>query len=122
MNVRALRMGLLLIAMAVGLATGCGRHSAPSAALAAPPDKESCDTEARQLAVSVRVYTAPDGSASPILALAAGHFVYRCEERGNWLGVMYPAVGEKVDCAERGPEHACALGWIRRGTHMDIFG
>ncbi len=71
---------------------------------------------------SAALYSTQDGGEAPVQTLGAGRFVYRCEERGDWLGVMYPAVGEKVDCAERKPERACSLGWIRKDTHMDIMG
>ncbi|MDD5322944.1 MAG: hypothetical protein PHD43_20505 [Methylococcales bacterium] len=68
------------------------------------------------------VYPAPKPSLAPVVKLDQGRFVYRCEQRGEWLGVMFPAVGEKVDCAERQPERACSIGWIRRETKMEIFG
>ena len=39
---------------------------------------------------------------------------YRCEQRGERFGIMFPAVGDKADCAERQSERACSFGWIRR--------
>ena len=115
-----LRFALLLPSVITGIATGCSRHDAASAGLAAPAARASCDTEARQLTESAALYSAPE--TAPVAILAAGRFVYRCEERGDWLAVMYPATGEKVDCAERRTQRACELGWIRKDTHMAIFG
>lgn len=86
------------------------------------PARATCDTEARQLSEAADVYPAPKPSLAPVVKLDQGRFVYRCEQRGEWLGVMFPAVGEKVDCAERQPERACSIGWIRRETKMEIFG
>jgi hypothetical protein len=119
---RVLRVALLLAPVVVGLATGCREHDAASGALTASPARASCEAEARQLTESAALYSATDTGAAPAATLASGRFVYRCEERGDWLGVMYPAIGEKVDCATRRTDRACALGWIRRDTHMAIFG
>lgn len=119
---RVLRLGLLFISVGVGLATVCRGHDAAFGAIVAPPNRASCETEARQLSESAVLYNAPDPDAVPVATLAAGRFVYRCEERNGWLGVMYPAVGEKVDCAERQPDRACALGWVSKDTQMEIFG
>jgi hypothetical protein len=68
------------------------------------------------------VYAAPGSGLAPVTKLVQGRFVYRCEQRGEWLGVMFPAEGEKVDCSQRRPERACALGWIRRDVKMEILG
>lgn len=68
------------------------------------------------------VYPAPKSGLAPVAKLAQGRYVYRCEERGEWLGVMFPAEGEKVDCSERRPERACSLGWIGQRTKMRVLG
>ena len=89
----------------------------------APPSRTTCATEAQQLSEAVAVYPAPESGLTPIAKLDAGRFVYRCEQRGEWLGIMFPATAEKVDCAERQPpEGACSLGWIRKYTKMELFG
>lgn len=89
---------------------------------AALPVRAACDTEARQLMEATAVYAAPKSGLVAVAKLEQGRYVYRCEERGEWLGVMFPAEGEKVDCAERRPERACSLGWIRQHTKMRVLG
>jgi hypothetical protein len=68
------------------------------------------------------VYPAPKSGLAPVAKLEQGRYVYRCEERGEWLGVMFPTAYEKVDCSLRRPERACSLGWIRKHTKMKLFG
>jgi hypothetical protein len=114
--------GAWLIALLSTFAFGCaGTERAATEAVVAPA-RATCDTEARQLSEAADVYPAPKPSLAPVAKLDQGRFVYRCEQRGEWLGVMFPSVGEKVDCTERRPERMCSLGWIRRETKMEIFG
>lgn len=108
----------LLSAFAIGCAGT--EHLATVADVA--PSRASCETEAQQLNEPAAVYPAPKPGLAPVIKLDKGRFVYLCEQRGEWLGIMFPAVGEKVDCAERKPGRACSLGWIRRETKMEIFG
>lgn len=103
-------------------AVGCARAEHMAALTALPPARTSCDTEAQQLNELAAVYPAPNPGLAPVIKLDKGRFVYRCEQRGEWLGIMFPGAGEKVNCAERQPERACSLGWIRRETKMEIFG
>jgi len=86
------------------------------------PVRATCDMEAQQLKEKADVFPAPKSGLVPISKLDQGRFVYRCEQRGKWLGVMFPALGEKVDCAERRIGHSCLFGWIRSETKMEIFG
>lgn len=103
-------------------AVGCVGRERVVAEAATPPVRATCDTEARQLRELAAVYPAPKSGLAPVAKLDEGRFVYRCEQRGEWLGVMFPAAGEKVDCTERQPERACSLGWIRKHTKMELFG
>ena len=104
------------------VATGCVDARRDSEVTPVLPSHISCETEARQLSEATDVYPAPQFNIAPVVNLAQGRFVYRCEQRDDWLGIMFPAFGEKVDCAERPPEQACSLGWIRRNTLMEILG
>lgn len=106
----------------MALLCGCVATERFATVAVVSPARTTCETEARQLSEAADVYPAPKPGLAPIAKLDQGHFVYRCEQRGEWLGVMFPAVGEKVDCAERQPERACSLGWIHREAKMEIFG
>lgn len=86
------------------------------------PDRATCDTEAGLLMETTVVYNAPKSGLAPVAKLGQGRFVYRCEQRGEWLGVMFPGAEEKVDCSQRRPERACSLGWIRRDAKIEILG
>lgn len=111
-----------LIAVLCAFSGSCvGTEHAPEGT-AVPPVRAACDTEARRLMEATAVYSAPKSGLAPVAKLDQGRYVYRCEQRGEWLGVMFPAEGEKVDCAERRPERACSLGWIRQHTKMELFG
>ncbi len=110
------------IAVLAAFSGGCVANEHVPEGTAVPPVKAACDTEARQLMETTAVYPAPKSGLAPVANLEQGRYVYRCEQRGEWLGVMFPAEGEKVDCAERRPERACALGWIRKNTKMQLFG
>jgi hypothetical protein len=82
----------------------------------------TCDQEARELMEPVAVYAAPRSGVAPVAHLDQGRFVYRCEQRGEWLGVMFPAADEHVDCSQREPKRECSLGWVRRDVTMQILG
>jgi hypothetical protein len=112
----------ILLSFIFVFVVGCADTEHVTTVTVMPPDRITCETEARQLSEPVAVYPAPKSGLTPIVKLDKGRFVYRCEQQAEWLGVMFPAVGEKIDCAEREPEKACSLGWIRRETKMEIFG
>ena len=53
--------------------------------------------------------------------LGPGALVAICDERGSWLGVVYPAPGRDVDCAVAAPQARrapyrgpCRSGWVHR--------
>lgn len=110
------------MALVSAFAIGCAGIERFTTEAVAAPVRGTCDTEAQQLIESAAVYPAPKSGLASVTKLDQGRFVYQCEQRGEWLGIMFPAEGEKVDCAERQPERACSLGWIRRETKMEIFG
>lgn len=115
-------MRAMLVAAIAALMVGCAGSRFAAERTAALPDRTSCDTEARLLVQAAEVYTAPEGNWPPKTRLARGHFVYRCEQRGEWLGVMYPADGEHVDCFQRSAGKECSLGWIRKSVQMEVLG
>ena len=65
------------------------------------------------------VRTAPAGDAAEIDRLAEGDGVFMCDERGEWLGIVYYPPGELQSCgvgsvmvdrvAYSGP---CRSGWV----------
>ena len=111
-----------LIAVLAAFAVGCVSTELTSEVAAVFPDRATCDTEAGLLMETTLVYAAPKSGLAPVAKLGQGRFVYRCEQRGEWLGVMFPGAEEKVDCSQRRPERACSLGWIRRDAKIEILG
>jgi hypothetical protein len=112
------------LALLAALIVGCaGTTAAPAPAeLAALPDRASCEVEASLLAEAADVHAAPGAESALVARLAAGRFVYRCERRGEWLGVMFPQQGERIDCSRRPAGKACSLGWVRKQVRMEILG
>jgi hypothetical protein len=51
-----------------------------------------------------------------------GRFVYRCERQGDWLAIMFPGLGETVDCSQRPPTRGCPTGWVQGDVTTAIFG
>ena len=85
-----------LIAVLAALAVGCVSTEPISELAAVLPDSATCDTEAGRLMETTVVYNAPKAGLAPMAKLGQGRFVYRCEQRGEWLGVMFPGAEEKV--------------------------
>jgi hypothetical protein len=85
------------------LAVGCVSPELASEVAAVPPDRATCDTEARLLMETTNVYAAPRSGLVPVTKLVQGRFVYRCEQRGEWLGVMFPDAEEKSTVLSGGP-------------------
>jgi hypothetical protein len=112
--------GVRLIAALAAISVGCVTSEIASAG--APPKRTSCDQVARRLTEPAVVYAAPISRTRPAARLASGHFVYRCEQRGEWLGVMFPKKEENVDCWQRRANRACFRGWIRRNVKMELYG
>lgn len=53
--------------------------------------------------------------------LGPGALMTICEERGTWLGIVYPAAGSDVDCGVASPQvprapyrGPCRSGWVHR--------
>jgi hypothetical protein len=111
----------VIAALAV-FGVGCVNTELTSEVATVFPDTVTCDTEAGLLMETTLVYAAPKSGLAPVTKLERGRFVYRCEQRGEWLGVMFPGAEEKVDCSQRLPEQACSLGWIRQDTKIGILG
>ena len=114
---RALRAATL--AMIIG---GCAGAEFAAGTPGALPDRTSCEKEASLLAEAADVHAAPAAESALVAHLAAGRFVYRCERRGEWLGVMFPREGERIDCSRRPAGKACPLGWVRGRGRMEILG
>jgi hypothetical protein len=114
--------GARLIAALAVISVGYVTSEIASAAAAAPPKRASCDQDARRLMEAAVVYAAPRSRTRPTAKLASGHFFYRCEQRGEWLGVMFPKEKEYVDCWQRQANRACSRGWIRRNVKMELYG
>lgn len=104
------------------LVLGCARTQHAAESPLALPERTSCEMEASLLAEPVDVHAAPAAESTLVAHLAAGRFIYRCEQRGEWLGVMFPLQGERIDCSRRPAGKACPLGWVRGRVRMEILG
>jgi hypothetical protein len=115
-------LGLVLVWGAVAVLPGC----APTAPAAGEPPtgaaRISCAAEAEQLLQPVAVRVEPAPWSALLLELDRGRFVYRCERRGDWLAIMFPAAGEAVDCSRRPPRRSCPIGWVQGDVATAIFG
>lgn len=72
-----------------------------------------CAQEAELLINPVNSYEKPIESKLGVTILQSGRFIYRCEKRIGWMAVMYPRIGEKVDCKYRDDKYQCPIGWIK---------
>lgn len=109
---RWLRVGLPAAAAAC-LASGCATRTDDAYAGDAGPDRGTCESEARRLLAPVDVFARPAPSAPVATRLPDGAFIYLCETRHGWTGIMYPMPGAKVDCTHRSPTDQCRTGWVR---------
>lgn len=75
--------------------------------------RSSCAKEAELLVSTIILYKEQNISNSRAIKLETGRFIYRCEKRNDWIAIMYPKAGEKVDCTFRKDEHQCPIGWVK---------
>jgi hypothetical protein len=115
-------VGRSSLLLGAALLWGCAAEPAPSPAAAEPAARAGCAIEAERLLQPAAIRATPLATAVLLAELEAGRFVYRCERRGNWLAVMYPAAGEPVDCSRRGDDRACAIGWTLGEIATEIYG
>ena len=97
-----------------------GGMSEPSAA--AEVGDVSCAAEAEKLLLPVAVHVRPASDAALLETLERGRFVYRCDQRGAWLAVMYPEPDEPVDCSMRSEAPFCTVGWVNSELRTENFG
>jgi hypothetical protein len=113
----------VLVVLAVLLPACSAEKSAVQRGEAQPPDRGTCAAEAEMLAEPVTVHAAPEASSPQMTRLDKGHFVYRCERRGEWLALMFPRTrGEKTDCSLRRRDPQCSMGWVRGNLVTELFG
>ncbi len=103
------------------LSIGCERQLDVSK-IPGSPNRSSCALEAQLLLETVDVYSAPNLNSKSQTRLDKGRYVYRCETYNAWIGIMFPAKDEPVDCSYRQPDRLCYLGWIPISAKMDILG
>ena len=80
----------------------------------------SCDKEAVLLARRIEVRAAPNPDSAATIVLTPGTSIYRCEQRGAFLRVMFPEEGGKVDCSIRPPSRICPMGWTDAPFEVEI--
>ncbi|HSA79294.1 MAG TPA: hypothetical protein VLE23_00645 [Geminicoccaceae bacterium] len=105
-----------------GLLAGCTPPSPERPAPGVQRAELGCKSEAEQLLQPVLVFGEPAAEAALLGELEAGRFVYRCDRRGAWTAIMYPAPGEAVDCASRPAGRRCQVGWVHGDVPTAIFG
>ena len=72
------------------------------------------------------VRAGPGSQTSELDRLGPGRLLTVCDERGNWLGVVYPPQGTDANCGTGSPQvertpyrGPCRSGWVHRG-HVEI--
>ncbi|MCP5242926.1 MAG: hypothetical protein H6940_05755 [Burkholderiales bacterium] len=75
--------------------------------------RNTCLLEAEQLTKPAIVYSNQRNPRFETITLKPGHFIYRCEKQANWMIIMYPRSGEKIDCSYRNIENLCPVGWVK---------
>ena len=83
--------------------------------LAPDPEMEGhvrCAMEAEMLTEPIEVRETPALDAPIVVTLEVGHSIYRCGEKNGWFEIMYPRVGEYVDCEQRAEIYQCPTGWV----------
>ncbi len=75
--------------------------------------RSSCGLEAELLVKPAFSYEKPVESKLGVTILESGRFIYRCGKRNGWVAVMYPKMGEKVDCNYRDDKNQCPIGWVK---------
>lgn len=81
-----------------------------------------CESEAVLLADKLELRPAPDLNVAPSTLLGSGTSIYRCEQRGDFFGVMFPEPGGKVDCSMRPAGRECPTGWADVPPKTEITG
>jgi hypothetical protein len=114
--------GLLLFWGAVAALPGCAPTAPVVEGPAAGAARISCASEAEQLLQPVAVHAEPAPRSALLLELDRGRFVYRCERRGEWLAIMFPAADEAVDCSQRPAGRPCPIGWVQGDVATATFG
>ena len=90
------------------------------------PDLDACPTVATVAASDLStpgeaaVLTAPDRADDVLDRVPTGHLVRLCEDRGEWVGIVYRAGEGAGDCGvsspsveERAYDGPCRSGWMR---------
>ncbi len=80
-----------------------------------------CEKEAVQLINPVKSFVRPADNTSNFVALDAGRFVYLCHKHDEWVAVMYPRVGEAIDCNFRSAKQKCSIGWVKNDLMTRSF-
>ncbi len=75
--------------------------------------RSSCGLEAELLVKPALSFEKPVESQLGVTMLESGRFIYRCGERNGWVAVMYPNMGEKIDCNYRDDKNQCLIGWVK---------
>ena len=91
----------------------------PSAAAARPL---GCAGAAELLKRRVVLRPAPNPTAAATVVLMPGTSIYRCEQHGSFLGVMFPEEGGRVDCSMRPAGRECPTGWTDEPLETEITG
>jgi hypothetical protein len=113
---------VLVIAGCSQTSTAPGDARGHVVSVAVPIERSDCDAEAVLLVEETLVRNAPETSAAIVARLPAGVPVFPCLEADGYRAVMFPAPGERADCATRAADRLCPTGWIDSGAAFDIVG
>lgn len=82
----------------------------------------SCEREAVRLIDAAPLFLSATVAGAPFRTLPSGHFVYLCEVKGDFVHIVFPRIGERVDCTVRAETDVCPTGWARKSIRTEIFG
>jgi hypothetical protein len=99
---------LAALAKKVLLLSALVSSTVPARPLAAPG---GCSHESERLVKSIVAYSSRTTLRGRRTLLNEGRYIYRCGQKGSWTEIMYPQVGERVDCSVRRPGFRCHKGW-----------
>jgi len=82
----------------------------------------ACEREAVRLIDATPLFRSAADDGPSFETLGSGRFVYLCEVRRGFVRVVFPRVGERVDCTARAEADACPSGWARKPIRTEILG
>jgi len=82
--------------------------------------RHRCDREASMLNQEVAVVVDKVGG-KVVARLSAGNMIYMCLTEGDYLRILFPQDGTRVDCSRRKSDF-CRHGLVKKPVKVEILG